>query len=64
MRKESLCYSGGKMTYTDNEIIYKALVEYENNHWGTEDSKWQKQINRLESEYRSKIENREKKNET
>ena len=32
-------------------IIYKALVEYEENHWDTEDNRWQKIINELINEY-------------
>ena len=35
----------------DNEMIYKALVEYEEAHYMSEDNKWQKQINRLIEEY-------------
>lgn len=37
---------------TDNEMIYKALVEYEENHYEMEDDKWQKQINKLIKEYK------------
>lgn len=36
---------------TDNEMILKALVEYEDNHWETEDDDWQEQINNLISRY-------------
>lgn len=36
---------------TDNEMIYKALVEYEENHYEMEDDKWQKQINKLIEKY-------------
>lgn len=35
------------ITNTDIEIIKKALVEYEENHYETEDDEWQKIINNL-----------------
>lgn len=37
---------------TDKEIIFKALKEYEENHYASYDDKWQKQINRLIEKYR------------
>lgn len=40
---------------TDEEMIYKALIEYENNHWETEDSNWQQQITRLKNEYYNRV---------
>ena len=36
---------------TDNEMILEALREYEENHWQSEDDKWQEQINNLISRY-------------
>ena len=42
---------------TDNEIIYTALVEYEENYWQVEGQKWQKQVNRLIEKYRKKVAN-------
>lgn len=41
---------------TNNEMVLNALIEYEENHYESEDDKWQKQINRLMSEYRNKVE--------
>lgn len=40
---------------TNNEMVLNALIEYEENHYESEDDKWQKQINRLMSEYRNKV---------
>ena len=40
---------------SDNEMIYKALVEYEEAHYISEDNEWQKQINRLIEEYDHKL---------
>lgn len=34
----------------DREIIHKALLEYEQNHYATEDCFWQRRINRLISQ--------------
>jgi hypothetical protein len=34
-------------TNTEIEIIKKALVEYEENHYETEDDEWQRIINNL-----------------
>ncbi len=34
----------------DQELIHKALVEYEENHYSTEDCYWQRRINRLISQ--------------
>lgn len=36
----------------ENKIIYKALVEYEENHWDSEGRKWQNVINKLIDTYR------------
>lgn len=40
---------------TDSEIILQALVEYEENHYESEDDKWQRQITRLISDYKNKV---------
>lgn len=40
---------------TDNEIMLDALIEYEENHYESEDNEWQKQINKLISQYRNKV---------
>lgn len=37
---------------TDKEIIYKALIEYEENHYEMEGEEWQKQVNKLIKEYK------------
>ena len=39
---------------TRDEIIYNALVEYENNHYESENDKWQETINDLIKEYKEK----------
>ena len=41
---------------TDNEMIYKALQEYEKNHYESEDDKWQEQVNKLINGYFKKKE--------
>lgn len=40
---------------TDSEMILQALVEYEENNYESEDDKWQRQINRLISDYKNKV---------
>jgi len=35
----------------DKEIILRALIEFENEHWNSEDQVWQKQINALIDKY-------------
>ena len=36
------------------EMILKALIEYEENNYNSEDEEWQKQINKLIEEYTKK----------
>lgn len=40
---------------TKCEMILEALVEYEENHYESEDDEWQRQINRLISDYENKV---------
>lgn len=37
---------------SDKEIIFWALKEYEENHYDSNDDKWQKQMNKLIEKYR------------
>lgn len=46
-----------RINMTDDEMIYTALVEYEENYWQVEGQKWQKQVNRLIEKYRKKVAN-------
>ena len=40
---------------TKSEMILQALIEYEENNYETEDDKWQRQINKLISDYENKV---------
>lgn len=40
---------------TKSEMILQALIEYEENNYEMEDDKWQRQINKLISDYENKV---------
>lgn len=40
---------------TENEIILNALIEYEENHFETEDEEWQKKVNNLLDDYQARV---------
>ena len=40
---------------TKSEMILQALIEYEENNYEMEDDKWQRQINKLISDYKNKV---------
>lgn len=40
---------------TKSEMILQALIEYEENNYEMEDNKWQRQINKLISDYENKV---------
>lgn len=44
---------------TDNEMILEALIEYEEANYECQGDDWQKQINRLISNYHSKVKQEE-----
>ena len=40
---------------TNDEIILMALIEYEENHYESNDDEWQKKVNDLIASYRSRV---------
>lgn len=44
---------------TKSEMILQALIEYEENNYEMEDDKWQRQINKLISDYKNKVKQEE-----
>lgn len=44
---------------TKSEMILQALIEYEENNYEMKDDKWQRQINKLISDYENKVKQEE-----
>lgn len=39
---------------TDNEMLFEALLEYEENNYSARDEAWQRQVNSLIDKYRAR----------